>query len=316
MPTQPPPKNPLVGQRHDLKALLNLNFHHLGYFGAVIQHGGIHAAARALCVSPATISGQLKDLEAALGRPVFTRRRQRLEPTRFGEQVYRHVSEWFALGQRLVNCLDDSAVQAPQPLHIGIADGVPLLVSTHLLAPALAGEGGGRLVCCTGRHEDLIDTLVHHRLDLVLTDRPPASDAPEAEIRWIGASAIAWCAPSSLAANLAGDLTQMLHGAPVVLPTPGTAMRESIDAWLALHGITPRILAECEDSALVKSLATAGGAAFPVPAVVVEQVCRQYDVRTLGCMPGKTERYLIVGLKRRTPPHPAELILKRTDMGG
>lgn len=309
-----PLRPPRPHDGHDLKTLLNLNFHHLGYFGAVVQHGGVHAAARALCVSPATISGQLKDLEAALGRPLFTRRGQRLAPTRFGEQVYRHVSEWFAVGQRLVDCLNPARGEEHPPLHVGIADGVPLLVATRLLAPALAGDGG-RLVCRSGRHDELIDALVHHRLDLVLTDRAPASGASGAEIRWIEATGVAWCAPAALAAQLA-DFPQALHGAPVVLPTPGTAMRESIDAWLALHGIAPRIVAECEDSALVKALAAEGGAAFPIPAVVAPQVCRQYGVQTVGTMPGETERYLVVALKRRALPHPAELILERPQDAG
>ncbi|MFM2091494.1 MAG: hypothetical protein RLZZ127_1983 [Planctomycetota bacterium] len=306
MPAPIPPRPRRAGRQYDLKALLNLNFHHLGYFGAVVQHGGVQAAARALCLSPATISGQLKDLEAALGRPLFARRGQRLVPTRFGEEVHRHVSEWFSLGQRLVDCLG-AGDQEPPPLHVGIADGVPLLVSARLLAPAAIGPG--RLVCTSGRHEDLIDALVHHRLDLVLTDRPPGGDAPGAEIRRIEASAIAWCAPAALAAQLAGGLPAALHGAPVVLPTPGTAMRESIDAWFALHGIVPRIVAECEDSALVKALAARAGAAFPVPAVVEDEVCRQYAVQSLGSMPGRSERYLVVALKRHRLPAPADRII-------
>jgi LysR family transcriptional activator of nhaA len=310
MPPRAQPRSPRPDQRYDLKALLNLNFHHLGYFGAVLQHGGVHAAARALCLSPATISGQLKDLEAALGQALFERRGQRLVPTRFGERVYRHVSEWFSVGQRLVDTLGAAPGAEGQSLHIGIADGVPLLVSSHLLAPGL-GAGSGRLVCCSGRHEDLIDALVHHRLDLVLTDRPPASSAHGAEIRWIEPSAIAWCAPPATAEALAADFPRSLHGAPVVLPTAGTAMRESIDGWLALHGIQPRVVAECEDSALVKALASEGGAAFPVPAMVVAQVCRQYGVHELGCMPGTTERYLIVALKRRALPPAAAVILQR-----
>jgi LysR family transcriptional activator of nhaA len=309
MPVTSSRRGPGPHQHYDLKILLNLNFHHLGYFGAVVQHGGIHAAARALCISPATIGGQIKQLETSLGSALFARRGQRLIPTRFGEQVYRFVSEWFAIGQRLVDSLHVSSPDEQPPLHIGIADGVPLLVSSHLLAPALGD--GGRLICCSGRHDDLMDSLTHHRLDLVLTDRPPASGSAAAEIRWIEPSAIAWCATAALAEQLNGELPHALHGAPVVLPTVGTAMRASIDAWLSLHGITPRIVAECEDSALVKALASEGGAAFPVPAMVVAQVCRQYSVRTLGNMPGMTERYLIIALKRRQLPRSAELILQR-----
>lgn len=218
-----------------------------------------------------------------------------------------YVSEWFSLGQRLVDCLE-SGEHDPPPLHVGIADGVPLLVSARLLAPAAIGPG--RLVCTSGRHEDLVDALVHHRLDLVLTDRPPGGDAPGAEIRRIEASAIAWCAPDAAAAHFASGIPEALHDAPVVLPTPGTAMRQSIDAWFAQHGIAPRIVAECEDSALVKALAARSAAAFPVPAVVVDEVCRQYQARSLGTMPGRTERYLVVALKRRALPTPAERILQ------
>jgi LysR family transcriptional activator of nhaA len=124
----------------ELRAILTLNVHHLGYFGAVVQCGGVHAAARVLHVGAATISAQLKELEAAMGRQLLVRQGQRLVPTRFGEQVYQHVQAWFAVGQRLLQCLERTPDAGPQPLYAGIADGIPLMVASRLLSTAVASD--------------------------------------------------------------------------------------------------------------------------------------------------------------------------------
>jgi LysR family transcriptional activator of nhaA len=147
-----------------------------------------------------------------------------------------------------------------------------------------------------------MEALLHHRLDVVLTDRAPAAGwTTGSEIRWIGGSALAWCATPALAAQLTGSFPGQLHGAPVVLPAEGLPQRTSVDAWMARHGLAPRVVAECTESALVKTLGAAGLGAFPVPAMVVEDVCRQYGSVVLGHCEQESERYLLVVARRRTP---------------
>lgn len=280
------PKSPI---QNDLRALLRLNHHHMLYFAAVMDYGGVHPAARHLGVTATTVSSQIKALEAIVGRNLFVRRRQRLVPSPFGERVYILVSAWLAAGRRVLASVEQATEVRPPPLNIGIADGVPLLVAARILKRIRTRIGERRIVCRTTRHESLLDELTHHHLDLVLTDRP-SSAGIELSVRWVESSGIAWCAAAAPPSPFPG----CLHRAPVILPMRGSAMRESVDAWLTQLGLEPLIVAECSESALVKTLGATGMGMFPVPAIVADQVCSQHAVALVGRQPGETERYLLV----------------------
>lgn len=255
-----------------------------------MDHGGVHPAARHLGVTATTVSSQIKALEAIIGRKLFLRRRQRLIPSPLGERAHILVCAWLAAGRRVLACVEQTAT-TPAPLHIGIADGVPLLVAARILKTVRGRTGERQLVCRTTRHDTLLDELTHHRLDLVLTDRPPSSRAGvELSIRWVESSSIAWCAHT--APQL--PFPDCLHRAAVILPMRGFAMRESIDAWLTQQGLEPLVVAECSESALVKTLGASGMGMFPVPAIVADQVCAQYAVSVIGRQSGETERYMLV----------------------
>lgn len=284
--------NPSTQPIHsDLKDLLRLNHHHLLYFAAVMDYGGVHPAARHLGVSATTVSSQIKALETIIGKELFVRRRQRMAPSPFGERVYILVSSWLAAGRRVQACIEQTVDSRPAPLHIGIANGVPLLVVARILRSLRERIGERQIICRTTKHEVLLDELTHHRLDLVLTDRPPsARHGVELSIRWVESSGIAWCAASAPERSF----PDCLHRAAVILPMRGFAMRESIDAWLTQQGLEPLVVAECSESALVKTLGASGMGLFPVPAIVADQVCSQYAVTVIGTQSGETERYMLV----------------------
>src|SRR5687768_13588563 len=76
-----------------------LNYHHLLYFWTVVREGSVSAASRQLRLAQPTVSGQLKELENALGAQLFHRRGNRLILTDTGSRVYRYANEIFALGR-------------------------------------------------------------------------------------------------------------------------------------------------------------------------------------------------------------------------
>jgi LysR family transcriptional activator of nhaA len=83
-------------------------------------------------------------------------------------------------------------------------------------------------------------------------------------------------------------------GAPMLMPTPGTMLRRSLDQWLETSGIRPAIIAELEDSALMTAFGQAGVGLFPVHDVVANEVCRQYGVRVVGNVPDVRERFYAI----------------------
>ena len=66
----------------------HLNYSHLQYFWAVAREGSMAAAAKAMHITPQTISGQLKLLEESLDSALFDRVGRRLVLTELGHTVF------------------------------------------------------------------------------------------------------------------------------------------------------------------------------------------------------------------------------------
>jgi LysR family transcriptional activator of nhaA len=63
-------------------------------------------------------------------------------------------------------------------------------------------------------------------------------------------------------------------------------------------------VAECDDSALVKSLGKAKVGLFVAPGITRAEIMKQYNVREVGRLDGVVERYYAVLMDRRIK-HPA-----------
>jgi LysR family transcriptional activator of nhaA len=64
------------------------------------------------------------------------------------------------------------------------------------------------------------------------------------------------------------------------------------------------VVAEFEDSALLKVFGADGLGLFAAPTVVAAEVCRQHGVSALGSVPDVKERFYAVSVERRLR-HPA-----------
>jgi LysR family transcriptional activator of nhaA len=114
------------------------------------------------------------------------------------------------------------------------------------------------VVCREADLETLLAELAVHRLDLVISDRPiPVGFGVKAYNHQLGESAIGFFAARSKAARYRKSFPQSLNGAPVILPLHNTALRRELDHWFEQIDVRPHIVAECDDSALIKVLGSA-----------------------------------------------------------
>jgi LysR family transcriptional activator of nhaA len=120
----------------------------------------------------------------------------------------------------------------------------------------------------------------------------------------IGESAIAFFAAPSLARRLKGRFPGQLDGAPVLLPSESSALRRPLEQWLEQQRVRPVVAGEFDDSALMKSFGEAGAGVFVAPALVAEEVKRQYNVRQIGQTDQVKERLYAVTAERKIE-HPA-----------
>ena len=110
--------------------------------------------------------------------------------------------------------------------------------------------------------------------------------------------------PARDAARLRVGFPGSLDGAPLLLPTTGAAVRLTLDGWFERVSVRPRVVAEFDDSALMKVFAQEGLGVFPGSAALAGEIASQYGVEPIGRAAGVKERYYVVTSKRRLE-HPA-----------
>lgn len=292
-----------------------LNYHHLLYFWVVAREGGLAPAGKLLRLSAPTLSGQIGKLEEALGLELFQKRGRRLELTEMGRVTYRYADEIFGLGRELQDVLRDRPGDRPRRLVVGISDVVPKLLVRTLLAPAFEGPTAVALVCREDRFDRLLVELAAHTLDLVIADAPvPPASTIKAFHHLLGGCDVTLVGPVGLARTFRRDFPASLEGAPLLLPLEGSALRRNLDAWFASIGVRPRILAEAEDSALLKAFAADGMGMVFVPTVVIDVVRTRYDLVPVGRVEAVKERFYAISAERRLV-HPAVLAIRDAARG-
>src|SRR5512143_4312330 len=99
-----------------------LNYHHLRYFYVAAKEGNLRKAADKLRVSQPSISEQIKELEEALGEPLFRRSGRSKVLTDAGQIVLRYAEEIFGLGAELLSAVKQRPGLESLRLYVGVAD--------------------------------------------------------------------------------------------------------------------------------------------------------------------------------------------------
>lgn len=286
-----------------------LNYHHLRYFWMVAREGGLRPAAEKLHVSAPSISAQIRELEADLGERLFRRSGRANVLTDAGQVVLRYADEIFSLGRELANAVKQRPTAKALRLHVGVADSFPKLVTQQILEPVFALPQVVHVICREGKVEDLLAQLVAHRLDVVLADEPaPGSLKVRVFNHPMGECGVTFCAAPRLASSLKKGFPRSLHQAPALLPAETTGLRRSLDRWFQSLGIAPRIVAEFEDAALMKVMASDGRGFIPVPSVVAQEAVDRFSLRTIGATEKCRDQFFAITADRRIH-HPAVVVL-------
>ena len=277
-----------------------INYKHLYYFFMAAREGGVARAGERLHLTPQTISGQISLLETYFGVDLFTRVGRNLELTETGRLVLSYSDEIFSLGDELEELLHQLPGDLPLLFRVGVVDGVPKSIAHRILGPALQMPESVRMVCREASLNTLLAELAVHRLDLVLADRTiPSTVSTRGYSHKLGECAVSFFAADKLKNKLVGDFPQCLEGAPILLPTSGSQLRANIDQWLDKHRVRPQIVAEFDDSALMKAFGQKGAGIFIAPSAIEAEVELQYEVTAIGQSAEVKEYFYAISIERR-----------------
>lgn len=282
-----------------------VDYGQLHTFWTVEKEGGVTRAAAKLFLAQPTVSGQLRALERSIGQPLLKRQGRGVILTDSGRYLYHYADEIFSLGREMLDGLRGKSTARTPRVIVGIADVVPKMLSYRLLNPLLSGSERIHVIGREGKPDELLADLALHRIDLVVSDAPvPPGSHVRAYSRLVGDSGITLHAVGDMALRYRRRFPRSLDGAPFILPAENTVLRRSLNDWFAAADIRPQVLAEFEDSALIKFVAAGGVGLFASPTSVERDVCRTFGVRIVGRIPEIRERFYAISAERRLR-HPA-----------
>ena len=221
--------------------------------------------------------------------------------TEAGRTVLKYAEDIFSIGAEL-----EEAVRAfpakgrVQEFRVGVADAVPKSIACRLIEPAARLPEAVRIVCREWKLDALLGELALHRLDLVISDAPiPPAISVRAFNHKLGGCCVSFFAAPALYEAHRGSFPQCLDGAPLLLPGDDSAGGQRLRAWLHAHSLRPRIVGECDDSALAKEFGRRGLGIFVAPTVLEREIEKQYGVRALGAAPEVVDEFFAISIERR-----------------
>jgi LysR family transcriptional activator of nhaA len=276
-----------------------LNHHHLYHFWMVVREGGVTRASEQLNVSQPTVSGQLRELQEALGEKLLVRSGRSVVLTDVGRTVYRYADEIFALGRELQQAVK-GRVTHPARLAVGVAMVVPKLVAYRILEPALELPEPIQLDCVHERPERLVAELAIFSLDLVLADTPaPPGIKVRAYSHLLGECGVSVLGSGRITPRYRRGFPRSLDGAPFLLPSGDSGLRLALEEWFRKQGVRPRVVGIFEDSALIDAFGRAGAGLLVVPSAIEAEVRAQYGLRLVGRLDSVRQRFYAITVDRK-----------------
>ena len=239
-------------------------------------------------------------LESSIGAPLFNRSGRGLILSETGKLVNVYAEEIFSLGSELTQTIKNKTVTNTKELVVGIVDSIPKLVAYRTLVPCLELSEDIKIVCLEGELENLLAQLSVHNIELVLSDRPvPSGLSVKAYNHLLGESKVSIFAHNSCAEKYTQDFPQSLNNAPMLLPLPSSPLRRNLDDWFESNDISPKIIAEFSDSALLKAFGEAGIGLFPAPDAISDHIEKMYNAQKIGTLDCVKESYYAISPERK-----------------
>nr|WP_217906349.1 LysR family transcriptional regulator [Vibrio sp. JPW-9-11-11] len=275
----------------------SLNFHHLRYFWTVAKEGHLTRSAQRLNVSQSALSAQIRQLEEQLGHALFIRQGRSLQLTETGYLVLEYADSIFNLSGELLSILESGEMARVQQLRIGAVATLSRNFQENFLRPVL-GQDNIRLILHSSSQEDLLEQLQMHKLDLVLSNQPVASDSAKPwRCRLIAQQQVCLVGPNNPTLQ-ALSLPQQLDQVNLLVPGPSSDIRLQFDLFCEQHGITLTPYAEVDDMAMLRLLARDVEGLAVVPEVVVQDEIESGLLKNYLSLESVSECFYAITTKR------------------
>ena len=272
-------------------------------FVEVARASGIGRAAQALHLTQPAVSMQIRDLEAAVGLPLFERMGKGMRLTTTGEYLLVYARRIFATLKEAEDTIARLRGLKGGRVVIGMVS-----TADHFLPRLLArfrGEHPGvEIRLQVGNRESLVQALLGNDVDLAVMGRPPEALAARAEPFAAHPLGIV-ASPSHPFARRRGLAVSALAQEPFIVREAGSGTRAAMEAFFEEHRVTPTVTMEMTSNETIKQavLADMGLAFLSLHTVAQELEAGQLAVLDVAGLP-VVRRWHLVHLSSR-PLSPA-----------
>ncbi|OOF25819.1 transcriptional activator NhaR [Salinivibrio proteolyticus] len=283
--------------------MAHLNYNHLYYFWMVCKQGSITKGADKLCLTPQTVTGQIRALEQRLNGKLTKRNGRHVEPTELGQLVFQYADRMFGLSYEMLDIVNYSQ-QENILFDVGVADALSKQLVSQVLLHVVPDDNAIHLRCFESTHEMLLEQLSQHKLDMILSDCPVDSTQQAG----LFSVKLGECSMSLFASHpdILGDIpiATLLASQKLLIPSRATAMGRKLMQWFDQQGIVPNILGEFDDSALMKAFGINHQALFIAPSTYANEISGIGNVAPIANLETLKEEYYVIFAERMIQ-HPA-----------
>jgi len=272
---------------------------HLRAFLAVLECGGIAAAAQRLGFAQSSVSDQLRGLEQELGVPVLHRTSTGTMPTPAGERLAPLAREWLDLDDRLRR-----EVSGARPLlRIGVVESLATEWLPDLLAAfelGAAGPGAGMEAELTvGMRPQIAEDLEAGRIDVAFVfDNGTPTTLPHATIGHDQVALVA--APEHPLARSGVPLTrELLLGAEFLVADNGCTSQYLLDQYGRDLAPFTKVGLITGSTAMLRRIVANGRGITMVPRLVVTRELADGELVELELAPECSLKLARVGIEAR-----------------
>jgi len=247
----------------------------------VARLGSVHAAAKQLNLAQPTVSLRLRDLERAVGRPLFERSGRGLRLTPEGCIALGHAAAELREAQRVeelgqLNGEACGVVRVGMQETFALACLAPLLRQLSERHPALQAE----LVVSTS--EELERAVIGRELDLAFVSNPTGD--PRLVQLPLGVQDAVWAAP---AAWPLPDVVRPvdLRTVPILSTPHRSPMHRQVTGWFGTAGVEPLRVSICSSVAVIAHLVGAGVAVAFLPRRMIAEALAEGRLRAIQARP-------------------------------
>ena len=236
---------------------MNVTLRQMRVFAEVARRLSFVRAAEALHLTPPAVTMQVKELEAAVGLPLFERSGRQVSLTTAGEYLLLHA-------RRMLAVLKDAEDAMARLKHVEVGRLDVGLVSTakyflpRLLVQFREQHPGVELkLHVSANREQLVALLRGNEIDLAIMGRPPKDLATRAEA--FAAHPQVFVAPPDHPLLRVHPVTPLaLEREPFIAREPGSGTRKHMEDFFARHRIAPPLAMEMPSNESIKQAVMAG----------------------------------------------------------